>query len=50
VRAAWRRAVRAAHPDRLRARGLPPEAMKLAEARLAAVNAAWEEIGRRRAG
>ncbi len=49
VRAAWRRAVRATHPDRLRARGLPPEAMKLAEARLAAINAAWEEIGRRRA-
>lgn len=50
VRAAWRRAVRAAHPDRLAARGLPPEAMKLAEARLAAVNAAWAEITARARG
>lgn len=46
VRAAWRAAVREAHPDRMLARGVPKEAIKLAEARLAAVNAAWEEIGR----
>ena len=44
VRAAWARAVRENHPDRLIARGLPPEAVRLAEARMAAINRAWEEI------
>ncbi|MEI4486804.1 TerB family tellurite resistance protein [Frigidibacter sp. MR17.14] len=44
ARAAWRQAVRDSHPDRLTARGLPAEAIKLAEARLIAVNRAWEEI------
>jgi len=48
VRAAWRRAVRDSHPDAMVARGVPPEAVKLAERRLVAVNRAWEEIGRRR--
>ncbi|WP_212525365.1 molecular chaperone DjiA [Actibacterium sp. MT2.3-13A] len=46
VRAAWRAAVREAHPDRMLARGVPEEAVKLAEARLVAINAAWEEINR----
>jgi len=49
VRAAWKRAVRESHPDRMQARGVPPEAVKLAERRLVAVNAAWEEISRARA-
>lgn len=44
IRAAWRRAVRDGHPDRLIARGLPPEAVRLAEQRLIAVNRAWETI------
>lgn len=44
VRAAWRRAVRESHPDGMAARGLPPEAIRLAEERLVAVNRAWEEI------
>ena len=44
VRAAWARAVREHHPDRLIARGLPPEAVRLAEARMVAINRAWEEI------
>ena len=44
ARAAWRREVRETHPDRLVARGLPQEAIKMAEARLIAVNRAWEEI------
>ncbi|OYX45308.1 MAG: molecular chaperone DjlA [Rhodobacterales bacterium 32-67-9] len=44
VRAAWRQAVRDSHPDRMRARGLPDEALKLAEQRLIDVNRAWEEI------
>ncbi len=46
VRAAWRRLVREHHPDRLVARGVPEEAVKLAERRLAAVNRAWDEISR----
>lgn len=49
VRAAWRAAVLEAHPDRMIARGVPEEAVKLAETRLAAVNRAWEEINARRA-
>lgn len=46
VRAAWRRLVRELHPDRLAARGVPEEAVKLAEKRLVAINRAWEEIRR----
>jgi DnaJ like chaperone protein len=44
VRARWRAQVREAHPDRAIARGLPPEAVRLAEARLIALNRAWDEI------
>ncbi|KIT15535.1 TerB family tellurite resistance protein [Jannaschia aquimarina] len=44
ARAAWRRAVRDTHPDALMARGLPEEAIKLAEKRLIAINRAWEQI------
>lgn len=44
VRAAWRALVRESHPDRLVARGLPEEAVKLAEKRMIAINRAWEEI------
>ncbi|WP_179379132.1 molecular chaperone DjiA [Jannaschia marina] len=44
IRQAWRAAVRESHPDRLMARGLPEEAVKLAEKRLVAVNRAWEKI------
>ena len=47
ARARWRRLVRENHPDRMIARGLPPEAVALATARLAAINAAWEEIATR---
>ncbi len=49
VRAAWRAAVKDSHPDAMIARGVPPEAVKLAERRLIAVNAAWEEITAERA-
>lgn len=49
ARDAWRRAVKENHPDVAMARGLPPEAIQLAEERLRAVNAAWEEISNRRA-
>ena len=46
VRKAWRNLVRETHPDRMMARGLPEEALKMAEKRLIAVNRAWEEINR----
>lgn len=44
IRAAWRKLVRETHPDRMIARGVPEEAVKLAERRLVAINRAWEEI------
>ncbi|WP_380053359.1 TerB family tellurite resistance protein [Falsihalocynthiibacter sp. SS001] len=44
IRAAWRKLVRETHPDRMAARGVPPEAIKLAERRLIAINRAWEEL------
>ena len=49
VRARWRQLVRTHHPDKMIARGLPPETVKLANARIAAINRAWEEISSRRA-
>jgi len=47
MKAAWRRLVRENHPDRLMAEGLPPQAIKLANEKLAAINAAWDDIKRR---
>jgi len=44
ARAAWRQAVKDSHPDVMIARGVPAEAVKLAERRLIAINAAWDEI------
>lgn len=44
VRKAWRKLVQDTHPDQLRARGVPEEAVKLAEAKLISVNKAWEQI------
>lgn len=44
VRSAWRALVRETHPDRMLARGVPEEAVKLAERRLVAINRAWEDI------
>ncbi len=46
IRAAWRRLVRDTHPDRMVARGVPEEAIKLAEKRMVDINRAWEEISR----
>ncbi|MGG7567440.1 TerB family tellurite resistance protein [Rhodovulum sp. DZ06] len=43
LRRAWRAQVRESHPDRMIARGVPEEAVKLATARLAAINHAYEE-------
>ena len=44
ARAAYRAGVREAHPDRAIARGLPREAVALAEARVIALSRAWDEI------
>ena len=44
VRHAWLALVREYHPDRMIARGVPEEAMKLAEKRLIQANWAYEEI------
>lgn len=44
ARKAWRNLVRENHPDKMVARGVPIEAVKLAEKRLIAINHAWEEI------
>ena len=44
ARAAWKRLVRETHPDALAARGLPEEAVRMAEKRLIAVNRAWERL------
>jgi len=37
-----------AHPDRLVARGVPPEFLAIATQRLAAINGAWEQVARER--
>lgn len=48
IRARWRELVRANHPDKMIARGLPPETVNLANSRLAAINRAWDEISTRK--
>jgi DnaJ like chaperone protein len=48
VKAHFRRLVRENHPDRHVAAGLPPEMVRIATDRLAAINAAWEAIRRER--
>ncbi|WP_397542350.1 TerB family tellurite resistance protein [Roseovarius salis] len=49
IRKEWRRQVRDSHPDRMQARGVPAEAVKLAEKRVKDLNRAWEEISGGRA-
>jgi len=49
ARQAFRRMVRDSHPDALRARGVPEEAVRVAENRLKALNRAWEEVQSRHA-
>ncbi|HSF93712.1 MAG TPA: molecular chaperone DjiA [Thermohalobaculum sp.] len=46
VRKRYREMVRALHPDRMIARGVPEEARRMAEARLAAVTGAYEAVQR----
>ncbi|MCF2905475.1 molecular chaperone DjiA [Octadecabacter sp. CECT 8868] len=49
IRRAWRKLVRETHPDQMMARGVPEEAVKLAEKRMIAINLAWDEINERAA-
>lgn len=46
IRKVWRRMVRETHPDAMLARGVPEEAVKLAEKRMIDINRAWDEISR----
>ncbi|NIZ10246.1 molecular chaperone DjiA [Pseudooceanicola sp. HF7] len=46
IRAAWSQAVRESHPDQMVARGVPEEAVKMAERRMVDINRAWDEIQR----
>ena len=48
LRAAWRAMLSEAHPDRARGRGLPPEFIEVAEAKAAAINAAFDAAMRER--
>ena len=48
LRHAWKTALSAAHPDRARARGLPEEFIEVAEAKSAAINAAFDAAMRER--
>lgn len=44
VRKAWRQLVKDTHPDSMIARGVPQEAVKLAEKRMMDINKAWDQI------
>ncbi|MDP5217891.1 molecular chaperone DjiA [Ruegeria sp. 2205SS24-7] len=46
IRKVWRQLVRDTHPDAMMARGVPEEAVKLAEKRMIDINRAWDEINR----
>lgn len=48
VRASWKRLLADAHPDRAASRGLPPEYIEVAEAKSAAINAAYDAVMRER--
>lgn len=44
IRGIWRRLVRDNHPDAMLARGVPVEAVRLAEKRMMDINTAWDEL------
>ncbi len=48
IHAAWRSALSQAHPDRALARGLPREYVAVANAKAAAINAAFDAVNRER--
>jgi DnaJ like chaperone protein len=48
LRSHWRDLVRANHPDKLIAEGMPEEFIKVATDKLAKINAAYDSIARQR--
>lgn len=44
IKSAWRKRVVETHPDQMIARGVPEEAIKIAEKRMVQINRAWEQI------
>lgn len=48
IRVRHRQLVRENHPDRLMAQGLPPEAIRVATDKVARINAAWDQVQKRR--
>lgn len=44
IKTKWQELIKENHPDTMIARGVPVEAIKLAENRLISINKAWEEI------
>ena len=48
IRRLRRELVRESHPDRLQARGVPPEALRIAERRMADINRAYDAIAQAR--
>lgn len=48
MRAVWRKLVRETHPDSMMARGVPEEAIKLAQKRMMDINRAWDDINNQR--
>lgn len=44
IRKVWRQLVRETHPDAMLARGVPEEAVRLAEKKMIDINRAWDEI------
>lgn len=49
IRKVWRKLVRDTHPDAMIARGVPEEAIRLAEKKMIDINRAWDEINTSRA-
>ena len=48
IKSAYRKLVRDTHPDKLMAKGLPPEFLAMANQRLATINAAYDRIAKER--
>ena len=48
IKAAYRKLVRDTHPDKLMAKGLPPEFLAMATERLAVINAAYDRVSKER--
>lgn len=49
IKKVWQQHVRDNHPDKMMARGVPQEAIKLAEKRMVDINRAWDEISQKEA-